>query len=122
MPRLAFRLLLCRFGLNMNRLPALLLLLCLAAMVAGAHIGTRHHAARSHTYAIAGKRVYNTAVIDAPTQSLPSHHGERAAPHVDINGNDVDDAVADYRIDDIGEMYESHSPDTALLHVGAPKM
>jgi hypothetical protein len=39
-----------------------------------------------------------------------------------LKGNEVDDAVGDYRVDRRGEMYERHAPDTALLHLGAPTL
>jgi hypothetical protein len=44
------------------------------------------------------------------------------APHVDLNGNEIDDAVGDYRIDERGELYERHAPDTALPHLGEPSL
>jgi hypothetical protein len=40
--------------------------------------------------------------------------------HVDIYGNDVDDAVGKYRVDPRGELYEGHAPDTALLKLRSP--
>ena len=38
----------------------------------------------------------------------------------DIYGNDVNPAVGEYRVDDLGEMYEEHAPDTALLKLSPP--
>jgi hypothetical protein len=40
---------------------------------------------------------------------------ETRPSRVDIYGNDVDDAVEDYRVDPHGELYEQHAPDIALL-------
>ena len=47
---------------------------------------------------------------------------QRIEPRLDVNGNEIDDAIGDYRVDGGGEMYERHSPDTALLHLGAPRL
>ena len=38
----------------------------------------------------------------------------------DLYGNDVSPAVGEYRIDGLGELYEEHAPDTALLKLGPP--
>ena len=71
---------------------------------------------------------HTTAVTDGaphvlPTrEDLPTRDDDWAEPRVDLNGNEIDDAVGDYRIDPRGELYERHAPDTALLHLSAPKM
>jgi hypothetical protein len=41
-------------------------------------------------------------------------------PRFDLNGNEVEDAVADYRVDLRGGIYERHSPDTAVSKLGPP--
>jgi hypothetical protein len=41
-------------------------------------------------------------------------------PRVDLLGNEIEDALADYRIDLGGGVYESHSPDTAVQRLGSP--
>jgi hypothetical protein len=41
-------------------------------------------------------------------------------PRVDLLGNEIEDAVADYRVDLGGDVYERHSPETALLRLGSP--
>ena len=63
-----------------------------------------------------------TSVLDAGTPSLPQRDADWAEPRVDLNGNEVDVAVGDYRVDRRGEMYERHAPDTALLHLSAPEL
>ena len=62
-----------------------------------------------------------TTVIDNLVPALPSRSDDTAEPRFDLNGNEVDDAVGDYRVDSQGEMYERHAPDTALLHLSAPE-
>ena len=42
------------------------------------------------------------------------------APRVDRYGNPIESAIGDYRIDRRGELYERHSPDTAVLRLGVP--
>jgi hypothetical protein len=61
-------------------------------------------------------------VIDSRPRTLPTGSDQWAEPRVDLNGNEIDDAVSDYRVDGRGEMYERHAPDTALLHLGAPEL
>jgi hypothetical protein len=62
-----------------------------------------------------------TSVLDSGTPA-PSRSDDWADPRVDLNGNEIDDAVSDYRVDGRGEMYERHAPDTALLHLSAPEL
>jgi hypothetical protein len=63
-----------------------------------------------------------TTVIDSRVRTLPTPGDDRAKPRVDLNGNEIDDAVSDYRVDGRGEMYERHAPDTALLQLSAPQL
>ena len=70
-------------------------------------------------------QAHTTSVIDnAPRAlpTLPTRDDDWADPRVDLNGNEIDDAVSDYRVDRRGEMYERHAPDTALLHLTAPRL
>jgi hypothetical protein len=41
-------------------------------------------------------------------------------PKVDLFGNEVEEAIADYRIDVRGSVYERHSPETAVQKLGSP--
>ena len=41
-------------------------------------------------------------------------------PRVDLYGNEVEEAVGDYRIDVRGDVYERHSPDTEVTQLAAP--
>ena len=41
-------------------------------------------------------------------------------PQFDVYGNQIDEAVGDYRVDPRGDLYEQHAPDTALLKLGPP--
>jgi hypothetical protein len=63
-----------------------------------------------------------TSVLDGRVRGLHSRGDDWADPSVDPNGNEIDEAVGDYRVDRRGEMYERHAPDTALLHLGAPTL
>ena len=74
--------------------------------------------------------VPRTATIETTSISIPLVEGaaEDASaiadpytqPQFDVYGNQIDDAVGDYRIDPRGDLYEQHSPDTALLTLGPP--
>jgi hypothetical protein len=63
-----------------------------------------------------------TSVLDIGTPALPQRGDDWAEPRVDLNGNEIDAAVGDYRVDRRGEMYERHAPDTALIHLSAPEL
>jgi len=56
------------------------------------------------------------AVIGAPRVEA----GNSIEPGVDLLGNDVENAVADYRVDLGGDVYERHSPETAIPRLGSP--
>ena len=66
----------------------------------------------------AAQRRHATAVSDTATtqdRSAP----RRTGPRLDLYGNPIDRAVTDYRVDDRGELYERHAPDTAVLRLPA---
>lgn len=53
--------------------------------------------------------------------SAPSVESNRSPkPQLDLLGNEVEDAVADYRVDLGGAVYERHSPETAVPKLGSP--
>jgi hypothetical protein len=43
-------------------------------------------------------------------------------PRVDLYGNEIDNAVGDYRIDNRGDLYERHSPGTEVTQLAAPSL
>jgi hypothetical protein len=59
----------------------------------------------------AGMRVYTTAIPQDARE--PAGIGRR-----DRYGNDVTEAIGDYRVDPRGDLYEWHNPDTAVLKLG----
>ena len=70
------------------------------------------------------------AGLSAPRSSIfPSvpqatDDGAASAPHemsVDFNGNEVRPAVAHYKVDPAGALYEEHSPETEVQRLGSPK-
>ena len=79
-------------------------------------------AATRQVQVISVPAAHTTAVTDIAPRVLPTRDDDWAEPRVDLNGNEIDDAVGDYRIDPRGELYERHAPDTALLHLSAPRM
>jgi hypothetical protein len=55
-----------------------------------------------------------TSITPRPRDILEVGSGY-APTRRDLYGNEIDEAVGDYRIDERGEIYERHSPDTAVL-------
>jgi len=45
---------------------------------------------------------------------------EQRDPTVDLFGNEIEEAIADYRVDLRGTVYERHSPETAVSRLGSP--
>jgi hypothetical protein len=43
-----------------------------------------------------------------------------STPRIDLFGNEVEEALADYRLDGGGDVYERHSPETAVPRLGSP--
>ena len=92
------------------------------AMVVGASAMWMTESATRQPLVITIPAAHTTAVTDNAPHALPTRDDDWADPRVDLNGNEVDDAVSDYRVDRRGELYERHAPDTALLHLGAPRL
>jgi len=59
-----------------------------------------------------------TALYDLTPDT--SRDDDVTPPKVDVHGNEVDDAVGDYRIDVQGEIYERHSPQTEVSRLAPP--
>ena len=74
-----------------------------------------HRAARQATVKPASQVEIGTAY--APEKE-PTDDSQGA---IDLLGNDVNDAVARYRFDASGALYEVHSPQTEIPKLGAPK-
>jgi hypothetical protein len=96
-------------------------LIVMTILFAAANIWTQQSFARQ-LEAIVAPGTRSTSVIDSVTRTLPTRDDDWADPRIDLNGNEIDDAVSDYRVDRGGEMYERHAPDTALLRLSAPEL
>jgi hypothetical protein len=57
---------------------------------------------------------------DMFSPELREEHDDSDGP-VDLLGNEVADAVAKYKFDATGSLYETHSPQTELPRLGSPK-
>jgi len=93
----------------------------MAIIFVGSNMWTKQSATRQ-IQVIARPSTRTTSVIDNSTRTLPAHGDDWSEPRVDLNGNEIDAAVSDYRVDRRGEMYERHAPDTALLRLSAPQL
>jgi hypothetical protein len=69
--------------------------------------------------AMAAQASYAPATTPSITDrlGLPSSPAE---PHLDVYGNEIEDAITDYRIDTGGVVYERHSPDTEVPRLSPP--
>src|SRR5262245_52533882 len=78
----------------------------------------------SHRAALHGSQV-PTASSSLPDGAARADNGQSSADDsdgtVDLFGNEVDDAVAKYKFDGTGSLYELHSPQIELPRLGSPK-
>jgi len=84
------------------------------AFLIGAHSVSPSAASPSFVTTIPDRRVPEpdlTGVADRDTDSLSG---------IDVFGNEVDEAVGDYRVDVRGDLYERHSPDTEVPKLRPP--
>jgi hypothetical protein len=65
----------------------------------------------------------SAVVVNTPTHvRLAADDGDDSnTGEVDLFGNEVTDAVARYRFDATGSLYEVHSPQTEIPKLGSPK-
>ena len=61
------------------------------------------------TTAVSGITSDGAEELDAPAS---------ASPRIDLYGNEVEQAVTDYRVDPRGDIYENHAPETAVTKLG----
>ena len=85
------------------------------------------HALRSRDVpapvATARPPVHSTSQADSSLDEMSSsllRFDEPAAERRDVYGNDVTDAVATYKLDASGSVYEEHSPHTELPQLKPP--
>jgi hypothetical protein len=83
----------------------LILTLFTVAFAAGRHIGHAPRRPEPH-----GSHIAITRAL------LPADDAE-----IDAYGNEVTGAVATYKLDSSGEVYEEHSPQTEVPRLGSPK-
>ena len=62
----------------------------------------------------------STARPSTTAISQPDH--DHPLRRLDRFGNEVERAVGDYRLDDRGDIYEQHAPDTAVLELAPPSL
>jgi hypothetical protein len=74
-----------------------------------ARVGAVHHAPTTAVSLSLSTEAGDTA------DHYVDHYAE---PRLDLYGNEIDEAVGDYRVDPAGDLYERHSPDTAVLTLG----
>jgi len=80
--------------------------------------GVWHSAAFSGSSAVAIRDT--TSVTDGEGGESSSVGNDRRQPQFDLFGNEIEPAMADYRVDRRGAMYERHAPETAVPKLGSP--
>jgi hypothetical protein len=78
--------------------------------------------ARAEWRAAAQKPATASSTESLPPRLLePGRDDDENEGDVDLYGNDVTDAVAKYKLDSDGSLYELHSPQTQLPRLESPK-
>jgi hypothetical protein len=72
-------------------------------------------------YASATRPAASPATEPPPRSFAPAREREEDDEEIDLYGNDVSDAVAKYKLDSDGSLYELHSPQTQLPRLAPPK-
>ena len=96
----------------------------IAVVLALGSVLAPHGVTRSRsTGADAAPRAAHSDLPPVPRSPLPNRindFGESDAV-LDLYGNEVMPAVATYTFDDLGSLYEVHSPQTEVPRLGSPK-
>ena len=88
-----------------------------ALVIALAVIDHEYSAAGAVRTHVTSSPLASPAISDTPARPQALSND---APQVDVYGNEVEEAVGDYRVDATGDLYETHSPDTEVTRLGAP--
>jgi hypothetical protein len=96
-------------------------LLWLTIVIAAAG-GWNAGVSRPYVHLLAPHGTGTTQVLDDATYSDVSGADAAAEPRVDLYGNEIEEAVGDYRIDVRGDIYERHSPETEVTQLAAPSL
>lgn len=73
--------------------------------------------------AVVTTRVTSTQLASptvAERPAIPRGLAAEDAPRVDVYGNEIEEAVGEYRVDGTGDLYETHAPDTEVTRLGPP--
>jgi hypothetical protein len=65
------------------------------------------------------KRVLDSSLM---LDALPVMPEPETDTRVDLYGNEIEQAIGDYRVDFHGDIYERHSPETAVADLSAPSL
>jgi hypothetical protein len=77
--------------------------------------GSRHY-----VHGLAPSNTRTAPVLDDTRYSEGFGAQSAAPPRLDLYGNEIENAIGDYRIDIRGDIYERHSPDTEVTRLAAP--
>ncbi len=69
----------------------------------------------------AGSEPAGRQAEEPPSEATDPQDEQDVQGATDLYGNDVTDAVARYKLDPAGSLYEQHSPNTELPHLPPPK-
>src|SRR4030081_3360503 len=97
-------------------LASVIISVMVAARPSGATVSKRTHAWPFVSQSSATQPPAPSQPGDADAGDRADHDGD-----LDLYGNDVTDAVAKYKRDSDGSLYEAHSPQTQIARLGSPK-
>jgi len=106
----------------MSSLRVVVGIICLGITLVGRGIWTETavNPPRGSVYSDVSSDADTTAVSDTLELDEASRVDVSAQRRMDRYGNEIETAIGDYRIDPRGDIYERHSPDTAVPRLNVP--
>ena len=93
-----------------------------AALIGGAYLTPQLATSDDGAASIAPAAPATTPPVAAVTTGDDRDAGDPNDAFTDLYGNEVSDAIATYKFDQSGSLYELHSPQTELPRLGIPKI
>src|SRR4026209_458048 len=93
-----------------------------AVLLGGAYLTPQLATSDDGALAIAPASPANMPAVTAVTSGDDRDAGDPNDAFTDLDGNEVSDAIATYKFDQSGSLYELHSPQTELPRLGIPKI
>ncbi len=83
--------------------------------------GVSQSEARTVHHGSVATSIEQTRPLQPDSSSMTGEDDQEDDSQLDLQGNEVTSAVARYRFDSQGNIYETHAPHTEVPHLGSPQ-